>query len=919
MNRNDSMRLSRREFTASLAALPLAMSAVADAAPPKEPPPHNPVEPIPVNTAASDAPAWLAPFRLRYALQIGGDRTKSPAKSIMAALPTGGRLRPDASDISVVAATGERLPVTVLSHDPLGSTLIQFPRRGDAAWYYAFAVAPDGAALPAAIAAEAKPAHEGLSVEIRKWAGEDLGDWSLVREGLQSSKNVIGNALVAEVIENCNPVRPNDPRNYASGYRGFLKIETDGVYRFFLNAEDSAFLFIDGFKVTERVGTNARITGAVKLREIGDEVELKAGVHPFEVHHVMGNNPTAIGYCALMWAPPDAKTWAYVPYKQFAQADYGRVAAVDEAKQTAAATFAFGIDDTLRSGDGELVYLVDFAAVGPSKPAAAQDPNSLVWDFGDGTTGRGLRATHVYFQGGDYTVTLTSGDLPPYRANVHIWPAPGNTSPRSLAKTVAALRDMEWPKLDADRLNRMFQFLLVCEQVERWPLIDKVTEKLLAEPGLELKQQVVVHRTRMQSLAHQGKGDEAIALGEKILTEFGRVPSLQVGIRLEIAQIYHRHLKKFDEAAGRYEKIVNENRRVEHPDVRVAAIRWGDLYAETGDLRRAGECYRMANTLGGQAFAESSLTGAMTRGGLLRMAEQRLKAGDIQQTRQLLERIELNYPEEKLEGLYRLLRADADRRTGRYDDALRNYEILLKLSQWSGFHDRALHGLADTYFRLGSYDKAVEWLDSLEKSFPRFYEKQKLADFRKLVVERQARAAALAAQKQAGTAEFADIVCGFEPEEKEAWGTPLNFKVGSGLGIVGPHVGVGINFPTYAGYFDMKRVIPVLTGGEYWVEMWYREMLMPLNLAPHIHMYLRDEKNSADVLFQGTSRVERSYGGWRKIGFPMQVTPAAASGYSSFTIRQVAGVFEFDGMAVHAVTDHESDALNNFLKGADTE
>jgi tetratricopeptide (TPR) repeat protein len=912
MNRNNCISISR-VFVAALA-LSAWWGMRAEAAPPVVPPPHNPVIEIP-----ADAPAHPAPFRLRYALHVGGDRKKSPAKSVVASLPTGGRLRADASDVSVVTAMGERLPVTVLSHDPAGNTIVQFPRRGDDAWYYAFAVAGEGTPLPTPVPPEVKPAQEGLTVEIRKWAGEELGDWALVREGLTSSKNVIGNALVPEVVENCNPVRPNDPRNYAASYRGFLNVPTDGTYRFFLNAEDAAFLFIDGFKVTERVGTNTRMVGAVRLREVGNDVELKAGVHPLEVHHVMGSNPTAIGYCALMWCPPDAKAYAYVPYTRFVQADYARVAAVDDAKQAAAAVFAFGIDDTLRSGDGELVYLVDFAAISPSGAKATQDPNTLTWDFGDGTTGRGSNVSHVYFQAGDYEVTLKSGDLPAYRTNVHVWPAPGNTSPLSLAKTVASLKDSEWQKFDGERLNRMFQFLLVCEQPDRWPLIDQVAEKLLAEPSLELKQKVFIQRTRMESLAHQGKAEEAVALGEKILGEFGRVPSLQVGFKLEIAQVYHRHWKKFDEAAARYEKIVNENRRVEHPDVRVAAIRWGDLYAETGDLRRAGECYRMANALGGQAFAESSLTGAVTRGGLLRMAEQRLKAGDVGHTRQLLERIEMNYPEQKLEGLYRVLRADADRRTGRYEEALRNYEILMKLQQWAGFHDRALHGLADTYFRLGQFAKAIEWLDSLEKSFPKFYEKQKLADFRKLIGERQARAGALDANKTVGAAEFADIVCGFEPEEKDAWGKPTGFQVGRGLGIVGPHVGVGTGYPVYAGYFDMTRPIPALAGGEYWVEMWYRDTLMPQPLAPHIHMYLRDEKKSTETLYQGTSRIERGFGVWRKVGFPMQVPLSATSGDIAFTIRQVAGVFEFDGLTVRAVTDQQSDSLNNFLKGADTE
>lgn len=885
----------------------LLLSASQAVAAPPATPPKNVVESVP-----AEPPQWIAPFRLRYTLQIGGLRTKSTAKSVIAQLPTGGRLRPDASDVAVLAADGERLPVTVLSHDPKGATIIQFPRHGDDVWYYVYAVAAQ--APPSPTPFDPASVQEGLTVEIRRWAGEDINEWATVREGLTSSENVIGNAVVPEVIENCNPVRPNDPRNYASSYRGYLNIPADGVYRFFLNAEDAAFLFIDGYKVTERVGTNARLTGAVKVRDIGDDVELKAGVHPFEVHHVMGNNPTAIGYCAMMWVPPDAKAWAYVPHKTFAQADYARVAAIDEAQHKPAPAIAYGIDDTLRSGDGGLVYLLQFAAVG----ALPQDASSITWDFGDGTKGSGARPTHVYFQAGDYEVTVAAGDLPPYRTNVHVWPAPGNTSPLSLGNTLASLQQTEWQKFDADRLNRMFQFLVVCEQPERWPLIDAVAAKLLADPSLDLKQKVFIHRTRMESLAYQGKADEAIKLGEQVLGEFGRVPSLQVGIKLEIATIYHRHLKKLDDAAALYEKICNENRRVEHPDVRVAAIRWGDLHAETGDLRRAGECYRLANALGGEAFESSSLTGTVTRGGLLRTAEQKLRAGDIQQTRQLLERIELNYPEEKLEGLYRVLRAEADRRTGRYEEALRNYEIVLKLTQWSGFHDRAMHGLADTYFRLGEFPRALQWLDSLEKSYPRFYETQKLADYRKFILDRQARVAARA-NGNGATATFSDIVVNFEPDEPDYWGDPTAIKFGPGLGICGPHVAVGTNFPHYASNFDLNRKLAALGGGEYWLELWIREVMMSLPMGPHMHMALYDEKFSKELPTQGTARLDRSFGVWRRHGFLIQVPASATAGSTNFSVRLVTGNVEIDGHTVRAVADRQSDALNNFLKGSDVE
>ena len=117
-------------------------------------------------------PAWLAPFRLRYALQVGGVRAKSPARSIIAQLPTGGRLRPDAADIAVQTADGERLPVTVLSHDPRGNTLIQFPRRGDDSWYCAYAVAGDALCRPLRL--PRRLPFRKADVEIRRWAGDDL-------------------------------------------------------------------------------------------------------------------------------------------------------------------------------------------------------------------------------------------------------------------------------------------------------------------------------------------------------------------------------------------------------------------------------------------------------------------------------------------------------------------------------------------------------------------------------------------------------------------------------------------------------------------------------------------------------------------------------------------------------------------------
>src|SRR5262249_27361754 len=155
------------------------------------------------------------------------------------------------------------------------------------------------------------------------------------------------NAIMADVIQNTNPARPGEIRKFAASYRGFLKIDKPGIYRFFVNADDASFLFIDGFKVYERTGSNRKLTGLVPINKIGVDVELKAGAHPFEVHHVLGNNPEATGTCALLWKTPEQKTWSFPPTTAYARPMYALPSAVEETKKAAAASFCFGMDDML--------------------------------------------------------------------------------------------------------------------------------------------------------------------------------------------------------------------------------------------------------------------------------------------------------------------------------------------------------------------------------------------------------------------------------------------------------------------------------------------------------------------------------------------------------------------------------------------
>src|ERR1700676_465638 len=119
------------------------------------------------------------------------------------------------------------------------------------------------------------------------------------------------------------------------------------------------------------------MVGRIPPKSIGGDVQLKAGVHPFEVRHVVYKNPAALGYATLLWIPPGQLNWSFAPRTAFVHSLCAEVAGLEAAGNAQAAGFAFGIDDSLTS-NGSTLYLARFEAQG-----AIKDPNQLTWDFGD--------------------------------------------------------------------------------------------------------------------------------------------------------------------------------------------------------------------------------------------------------------------------------------------------------------------------------------------------------------------------------------------------------------------------------------------------------------------------------------------------------------------------------------------------------
>ena len=107
--------------------------------------------------------------------------------------------------------------------------------------------------------------------------------------------------------------------------------------------------------------------GTVKVKEldkIAGKVELKAGVHAFEVHQAVGDNPPTPGRCALMWTTPEQPKFTFLPTAAIAHPLYARVGGRRAGQRRARpAHFAQGIDDSLESA-GLKLFLVRFEADG---------------------------------------------------------------------------------------------------------------------------------------------------------------------------------------------------------------------------------------------------------------------------------------------------------------------------------------------------------------------------------------------------------------------------------------------------------------------------------------------------------------------------------------------------------------------------
>ena len=876
-------------------------------------------------TAPGAAPPWVDGYRLRYTLRVACDPYVQPARTVIASIPSGW-IKPDAEgmvQVVVQSQSGQVMPCMIVSYKPDGNTLVRFARSGNDQWYWAYVLPRDGVRPPVLRGPDAEQAvadlllgREGLTLELRQWDGNEPDDWQAVDDAIvqplagtveRTPPPIIGNAVLGQIAMSGNPSRPRDHRHFAAIYHGWLNVTKPGSYRMFVNGHGASFVFIDGRIVCRQPGQN-RPVGRAPIDTTGEQVDLQAGIHSIKLYNVVGRNPDSYSSCLLLWLPPGERKWVRVPREAFVPAMFASATGVETYGGGQAAQFIWGIDDVFKL-ERMSIYLVRFEAVGQIR-----NPDGLVWDLGDGTPGRGRTLRHIYTAEDDYTVSLkSSDDLPPFAAPVQVWAAPVPSSPYSLSAAVDIVSQMDLEKLKPQRLHELFGFLLICEQPERWPVLDRIAELLLKQPDLDSETRMQLCSTRMEALAVAGRAADGIALAAGMLDEFAKIAPLRARLTLAIADVYRDYVHDFDKARQFYEKLIEEYRRLNDPVIREAAIHLGDMLADTGDLEPARKAYRAAATFGGSAFDSSAQQNAIAQGAMLRIAEQSLKSGNIRQTYRLIQQIELKFPEQRLGGICRFIRAETERQFGRHEQAIRNYELLLNLLNWSGFRDQSIFGIADCNARMHNYTEALKWLDLLRQTFPKYYEENKLDAYEQALTDRRRREDGKMGGR--GDGKFA---IDFE-RTTDFESAPIGFL--PAMGIDGPTVGLmeaqrsegtpGVE--SFRLRLDRRRLAMARAGDRYWLEFWYRDMVgtgtLQAGSATNVQMFYHRATPP-----QGPQQVraEFGYGQWRKTGMIVQVP------YDSECVQEIqfdaTGVLEIDGLKMLPVTDRQYGALLNFME-----
>ena len=175
--------------------------------------------PAPAQLADWFSPDWQSRRKLTVTIP---DNVHPERLAGVATIMTFGALRPDGSDLRVLAARRE-LPYRILQLGPGDQLTVAFPLTPSQTTYFFYFGNP-AAHAPA----ESFDLKAGLLLEVRTLQGGKPSNLNNVREMFSRARHVQGAGFVDNVFSGFNPFGP--PENFIARYSGFLYVPDPGGF-----------------------------------------------------------------------------------------------------------------------------------------------------------------------------------------------------------------------------------------------------------------------------------------------------------------------------------------------------------------------------------------------------------------------------------------------------------------------------------------------------------------------------------------------------------------------------------------------------------------------------------------------------------------------------------------------------------------
>ncbi len=649
---------------------------------------------------AAGATWWNSQWRYQRELTIPViTPTKLPGSDIaVASFPTGGMMKPDASDIRVATEARKETPCRVLMAGPGDEVRLAFAIVPGVTKYYAYY------GNPKAPARKKLDIRRGVLLETWAYKGGIPRTLDKAKTVFDQARTLVGRDFQSRIFLGYNPF--SSVSGTANLFAGYLNCTKPGTYTFACMSRNASFLLLDDKLLLNNGGAKSPNRRVYKT----GKVNLTVGLHKLTFLHVNGfGDPIAV----VAWQAPGESRLTAVPPAAFAPVvraavgpmrKYGTALDIDFIPQHVNETFM----------NNRYFQRYRFEALTTGTPGRSVE---FTWDFGDGQTSTKPQADHVYLLNGQYTVTLSAktrlGELK--RSN-RIYVARNRaklTSSRldSVKTHAQIVAGYDMRSLSGATLAMAAELFKRAKDTDSLLRAGDAFVGLKAADRKEIEYVVPLYAETLVSVDAPERAVEAllkgVGLNKSAVTR--AMLTVQAGrISLDALHDTARAQQLFSEVVKRYAVLTTSK------EVRRARIGLGDVCRARGDYDGAVKAYATAR-------GRSTITATrepIVKGDLARHVEDYLRKLDLLSAEEYLARWENTFPQDKLEGYWSTMAVRLALKRKQYAAAVREIEVLVRVNPGSNYAAELLMMSVEPYGKLNEPTKAKAALRRIAEKYP---------------------------------------------------------------------------------------------------------------------------------------------------------------------------------------------------------